>query len=47
MEQKLVQLQTQNEGVNMAESRRIAQIFKQKYEREMAELKARLNKYVN
>jgi hypothetical protein len=46
LEQKVQALEVQKESGNMAESRRIAQIFKQKYDREFTELRLRLNKYV-
>jgi hypothetical protein len=46
LEQKVQALEVQKESGNMAEARRIAQIFKQKYDREFTELRLRLNKYV-
>uniref|UniRef100_A0A915ND27 Uncharacterized protein n=1 Tax=Meloidogyne javanica TaxID=6303 RepID=A0A915ND27_MELJA len=38
-------LEDQREGLSLAESRRIAKIFKQKYEKEMAQLRSRLEEY--
>lgn len=46
LEKKLREFEGQKEGITMAESRRIGQIFKQKYEKEMADLRAKLQKYV-
>lgn len=45
LEQKLQQMEAQKDKVTMAECKRIAQIFKQKYGTEIAELRTRLNKY--
>jgi len=39
-------LEDQREGLSLAESRRIAKIFKQKYEKEMAQLRSKLEEYV-
>uniref|UniRef100_A0A915MPS7 Uncharacterized protein n=1 Tax=Meloidogyne javanica TaxID=6303 RepID=A0A915MPS7_MELJA len=38
-------LEDQREGLSLAESRRIAKIFKQKYEKEMAQLRCKLEEY--
>nr|CAD2126127.1 unnamed protein product [Meloidogyne enterolobii] len=38
-------LEDQREGLSLAESRRIAKIFKQKYEKEMAQLRSKLEEY--
>jgi hypothetical protein len=46
LEQRVQQLEEHKERLSMAESRRIAQIFKQKYEQDLAQLRERLTKYV-
>lgn len=42
---RLKTLEDQREGLGLAESRRIAKIFKQKYEKEMAQLRSKLEEY--
>lgn len=46
LEAKQRQLEAHRESLTTAESRRIAQLFKRKYESEIANLQAKLNKYV-
>ena len=47
METKLRQFESQREALTTSESRRIAQLFKRKYEAEVNDLRSKLQKLVS